>query len=283
MRAPQGRAGALPFLAFAVPAAFPQDTTMAVELYNDGKHICLAFYDLVRENEDHAIQCNQFLIVDGNRGALVDPGGNMTYNGVQMGMARFLAAKNLDYILASHADPDIIASLNKWMVTTHCRVLISRLWTRFLPHFTTGRDYSERIVGIPDEGMLIPLGQCRIKALPAHFMHSEGNFQFYDPVSRILFSGDMGASMVDHRVAARPVEDFDAHIPHMIEFHRRYMVSNKICRLWVSMVRSLDVQMIVPQHGARFEGKEMIERFLYWIEDLRCGIDLMTQDDYRAP
>jgi flavorubredoxin len=69
------------------------------------------------------------------------------------------------------------------------------------PHFTTGKDYTHRIIGIPDEGMNIPLGQSKIKAVPAHFMHSEGNFQFYDPVSKILFSGDMGASLVDH---ARP-------------------------------------------------------------------------------
>src|SRR5690606_39171211 len=131
---------------------------------------------------------------------------------------------------------DIIASLNKWMVTTSCRVMISKLWARFLPHFTTGRDYSERIIGIPDEGMLIPLGRSKLKALPAHFMHSEGNFQFYDPVSKILFSGDMGASLIDHDLALEPVRDFDAHVPSMLGFHRRYMVSNKICRYWVNMV-----------------------------------------------
>jgi hypothetical protein len=27
------------------------------------------------------------------------------------------------------------------MVATHCKVMISRLWTRFIP-FTTGKDYT---------------------------------------------------------------------------------------------------------------------------------------------
>ena len=67
--------------------------------------------------------------------------------------------------------------------------MISSLWTRFVPHFTTGRDVEGRIIGIPDEGANIPLGQCTLKALPAHFLHAEGNFQFYDPVSKILFCG----------------------------------------------------------------------------------------------
>ena len=249
---------------------------MAVQLFNNGTHACLAFYDLVDEEADHAVQCNQFLIVDGQHGALIDPGGNMTYSGLLMAMQRFFPSRDLDYIFATHADPDIIASLNKWMVATHCKVLISRLWTRFVPHFTTGKDYTQRIVGIPDAGMNIPLGDSRIKALPAHFMHSEGNFQFYDPVSKILFSGDMGASMVDD---ASPVQDFTAHVPSMAGFHRRYMASNKACRFWAQMVREMDVAMIVPQHGRPFVGPQMIGAFLDWIENLECGIDLLGAED----
>lgn len=256
---------------------------MAVELFNDGRHVCLAFYDLVDEESDHAVQCNQFLIVDGDHGALIDPGGNMTYNELIMGMQRLFPSRNLDYILASHPDPDIIASLNKWMVSTPCRVMISTLWTRFLPHFTTGKDYTSRIIGIPDSGMRIPLGQSKIKAIPAHFLHSEGNFQFYDPVSRILFSGDLGASLVDHNLAARPVEDFDDHLPAMLPFHRRYMISNRVCRLWAAMARQLDIDMIVPQHGRRFVGKAMVGRFIAWVEQLECGVDLLTQENYRIP
>jgi flavorubredoxin len=158
---------------------------MAVELFNNGTHACLAFYDLVDEEADHAVQCNQFLIVDGQHGALIDPGGNMTYTGLLMAMQRFFPSRGLDYIFATHADPDIIASLNKWMVATHCKVMISRLWTRFPFHHRQG--LHPRIIGIPDEGMNIPLGHSKIKAVPAHFMHSEGNFQFYDPVSKISF------------------------------------------------------------------------------------------------
>lgn len=256
---------------------------MAVELYNDGKHICLAFYDLVDEEHDHAVQANQFLIVDGGHGALIDPGGNMTYNALLMAMQKYFSSRNLDYILASHADPDIIASVNKWFIASPCKVLISQLWTRFVPHFTTGRDITGRIEGIPDAGMNIALGSCIIKAIPAHFMHSEGNFQFYDPISKILFSGDLGVSLADSTEAEKPVGDFSAHVPKMIGFHRRYMISNKITRFWAQMVRSLDIEQIVPQHGQRFVGKEMCGKLIDWIENQPCGVDLLTQDTYRVP
>ena len=131
--------------------------------------------------------------------------------------------------------------------------------------------------------MRIPLGKSEIVAVPAHFMHSEGNFQFYDPIAKILFSGDLGVSLVDHEQAAKPVEDFDRHIPKMQAFHQRYMISNKILRYWANMARQLDIEMLVPQHGQRFVGKEMVRRFIDWIETLPCGIDLITQDAYRIP
>ena len=47
---------------------------------------------------------------------------------------------------------------------------------------------------IPDEGRIIELGGAKLYYLPAHFLHSEGNFQLYDPTSKILYSGDLGAS-----------------------------------------------------------------------------------------
>ena len=257
---------------------------MAIELFNNGTHKCLMFGDLIDEDGAHAVQANQFLIVNNGHGALIDPGGNMTYNSLLMEMHNHFPPKKLDYIFASHADPDIIASINKWVLHTDCKVAISKLWSRFIPHFcSAGNNMNERVISIPDEGMNLPLGNSMIKAVPAHFMHAEGNFQFYDPISKILFTGDMGASLVGHNEADAPVENFQQHLPYMEGFHRRYMVSNKICRFWVNMVRKHDVEMIVPQHGRAFKGKKMVNEFLNWIETLNCGVDNMTQEHYNMP
>ena len=257
---------------------------MAVELFNDGDHQCVMFDDLVYDAAEIVVQSNQFLIVDHGHGALIDPGGNITYNGLLREMHNYFPPRHLEYILASHADPDIIASVNKWLIHTDCKIAISTLWERFVPHFCSVGSVEGRIEGIPDEGGNILLGDSIIKAVPAHFMHAEGNFQFYDPVSKILFSGDMGASMLrTGEIAADAVEDFDSHMRLMEDFHRRYMVSNRICRYWVSMVRQMDVEWIVPQHGKPFKGRKMIDQLLDWIEQLPCGVDLLTQDDYRVP
>lgn len=101
------------------------------------------------------------------------------------------------------------------------------------------------------------------------------------PVSRILFSGDVGSSMVPSQVPYAFVTDFDAHVAAMTGFHRRYMGSSRAARLWVDMVRELDPAMIVPQHGLPFRGPQMT-RMLDWLERLECGIDLLGPGDYRA-
>ncbi|MCK9531316.1 MAG: MBL fold metallo-hydrolase [Gammaproteobacteria bacterium] len=265
---------------------------MPITLFDNGTHKCIAFPDLVSCDSDEkagegsaceSVQANQFLIVNNEHAALIDPGGNLTYTRLFMGISDYVFPKNLDYVIASHQDPDIVASLNKWLVGTGCKVVVPKLWKRFVPHFCSPGATKGRLIGIPDEGMDIEIGGAAFKAIPAHFLHSEGNFHFYDPVSRILFTGDVGASLVSDDLCGKPVKDFDAHLKTMEPFHRRYMASNKVCRYWVNMVRKLDVDMIVPQHGSLFQGSAMVGRFLDWFENLQCGTDLLTQGNYRVP
>ena len=255
---------------------------MPIELYRDKNHACYMFTDLVEE-DGQAVQANQFLIVDDDTGAIIDPGGNLAYNELYMGMLKHFPPQKLSYLLASHADPDIIASLDRWLSSTKALLVISRMWERFVPHFTKTGETENRVIGVPDGSVRLPLARHELWLLPAHFMHSEGNFQFYDPVSRILFTGDLGVSMMSGAQAAKPVTDFKAHIPLMEGFHKRYMVSNKIMRLWAQMARQLDISMIVPQHGAPIMGAQAISDFINWIEGLTCGIDLFDDRAYQLP
>ena len=251
---------------------------MAHKLYDSNGHTVYLFSDLVTGD---GIQSNQLFIENHHHSALFDPGGALTYQPLHMAISRISSIKELDYVLATHQDPDIISSIDKWLMYTDAKVVISRLWDRFLPHLIPGYMSSKgdgRIVSIPDEGGTIPFGDSVIRAIPAHFLHSVGNFHFYDPVSKILFSGDVGASLSDED-HDKPVENFSEHVKSMQGFHQRYMVSNRACRDWVQRIRTLDIDMIVPQHGRPFKGKAIINEFLNWFEVLECGVDLMYGDD----
>jgi flavorubredoxin len=254
---------------------------MPTELFNQDGHRCLMFTDLCDAGGD-AVQANQFLIVDDGTGAVIDPGGNLAYSELYLTMTRHFAPSALTAIIASHADPDIIASLDRWTTATSAKIYISTVWERFIPHFCKPGKTIGRIVGIPDPGMRIRIGRHDLIALPAHFLHAEGNFQFYDPVSRILFSGDLGVSLMKGKQAAEPVTALATVLPRMEAFHRRYMVSNKVLRLWADMVSTLPIDMIVPQHGAPLMGPAVGE-FIAWARELQCGIDLVGPAHYTVP
>ena len=228
---------------------------------------------------DAAVQSNQHLIIHERGGMILDPGGHKVYAKVLSDTMAQLGGGKLDFVFLSHQDPDIVAAVNGWLMTTDATAYASNLWLRFIPHFGLDRLVVDRLKGIPDQGMLLDMRGLKLVILPAHFLHSPGNFQVYDPVSRILYSGDLGAS-INHGFDA--VKDFDEHLPFMEGFHRRYMASGRSLKRWAQMVRRLDIELIAPQHGAYFRGKPMVERFISWCETLEAGIDLVD-DLYRVP
>jgi len=258
----------------------------ATTLFESKHHRVIGYNGLVKGK---GIQANQFVIRNGDTEILLDPGGNLLYAPLVIELSKLGPVEELDYVFASHQDPDIIASMDRWLMKTKATVICSELWSRFLPHLVPsymdeqmGVDLDKRIKGVKDGGEVLPFGETKLKILPAHFLHSVGNLQIYDPVSKILFSGDMGASLMSGSFDT-DIENFDEHIQYMKGFHQRYMCSNKACKLWVNMVRHLDIDMIAPQHGKPFKGKVMVEKFLKWIEELPCGVDLLTQENYRLP
>lgn len=240
-------------------------------LYDDGNHRNVLLEDFSKDGL--AVQANQHVIAHGRAGMVLDPGGHKVYSSVLSETFAVLGKTELRYLFLSHQDPDIVAAVNGWLMTTDAQAYVSNLWVRFVPHFGLDHLVEHRLKGIPDEGMVLDLDGAMLPILPAHFLHSTGNFQLYDPVAKILYSGDLGASVGANYIY---VEDFDAHLPFIEGFHKRYMASNKTMKAWADMVRGLDIDIIAPQHGAVFQGKEMVTRFIDWCASLECGTDHIT-------
>ncbi len=207
---------------------------------------------------------------------LLDPGGRLVFKRLLGEAGRAFPIGRLRAVFVSHQDPDVVAALPSWvLVAGDVRVYAPAAWTRFLPHMFSERPEWDFVVEVPDEGSEIPLGKVTLRAIPAHFLHSAANFSLYDPESKILFSGDVGASIIPPEEDSDFAGDFESHLRYMEGFHRRYMASSRACRRWVSLVRELDVEVIAPQHGAIIRGRDNVQRFLDWLEGLECGVDLL--------
>ncbi|MDA8415496.1 MAG: MBL fold metallo-hydrolase [Betaproteobacteria bacterium] len=244
-----------------------------ITLYRSGSHKFVLLNESEPGDED-GVRSNQFLVMHDHDAVLLDPGGFGVMPRVLAELLRHTAPDNLRAIMLSHQDPDIVGGISTWLELTQAPVYVSRIWLRFLPHY--GIKNMDRFIGVPDVGMICSFGsEFELRLLPAHFLHSEGQMNVYDPVSKILFSGDIGAAMLPDEIDYPFVDDFSKHLPHIDWFHRRYMCGNRAARLWVDMVSQLDVEMIAPQHGPVYRNQS-VKDFLNWFRDLECGMDLMT-------
>lgn len=244
-----------------------------LSLYDDSRHKYLLL-GWEEQEEEGVVQTNQYMILHEDEVLLVDPGGAHVFPRVLANVAEKVNISHIRNIFYSHQDPDVSSGITLWLsLAENAKVHISGLWVRFLPHF--GVYDQKRIAAIPDQGGSFTLRDgTRLELIPSHFLHSTGQFSLYDPVSKILFTGDIGAAIFPPGKRYPVVEDFDAHSKLMEGFHKRYMASNAACRKWVDIVSSREISAIAPQHGAVMKG-DSVRRFFDWFRELRCGVDLL--------
>jgi len=217
---------------------------------------------------DYLIDTNEYLVTHGGRGLLTDPGGCEIFAAVFAALSNENDPGCIEAIFASHQDPDIISSLALWLeFKPQLKCHVSWLWSEFVPHF--GGD-DQTLVAIPDEGTVIPLGGLTLEAVPAHYLHSSGNFHLYDAKARILFCGDVGSALLPPG-AGLFVTDFNSHIRNAEGFHRRWMGSNEAKRDWCERASRMDIDLLCPQHGAIYQGADVM-RFINWFDELKVGV-----------
>ncbi len=228
------------------------------------------------DKPEKIIDTNQYLVIAGGEALLLDPGGIELFPAMFASTLRYVGVEQIRALFASHQDPDIISSLGLWdQVLPKAKLYGSWMWEGFIRHFGMNRiDYA----ALPDEGASIALGGLTLEVIPAHYLHSSGNFHLYDRKAKILFSGDVGAALEPLEAGQLPlfVDDFEAHTQYMRYFHQRWMPSNRAKLDWIKRVRALEIDMMVPQHGRLFRG-EQVSQFLDWFELLEVGVGIASE------
>lgn len=223
------------------------------------------------ERSEALIDTNEYLVAHGREALLTDPGGLEIFPMVFSALTSGFDPRRVKWIFASHQDPDVISSLSLWLeFNPELRCYASHIWDSFLPHYGGGED---TFVSLPDEGAAIPLGGIELQAIPAHYLHSPGNFHLYDAKARILFSGDVGAALAPAGEDALFVTDFARHIRHAQGFHARFMGSREAVLDWCERAAALEIDMLCPQHGSIYQGADVM-RFINWFSELEVGVGL---------
>ncbi len=221
------------------------------------------------DKPEKIVDTNQFVITSGEQAIILDPGGLEIFPPMLAALTDKVPIDNVKHLFMSHQDPDIGSSLPLWrqVCDPEVQIHLSWMWTSFVGHF----DAEANLSPIPDEGAAINLGGIELELIPAHYLHSSGNFSVYDAAARILWTGDIGAALLPP--GSREsfyVENFASHIQYMEGFHKRWMGSTRARDAWVNRVSKLDIDILAPQHGLIFKGED-VGRFLDWFGSLEIG------------
>jgi flavorubredoxin len=217
-----------------------------------------------------SFRCNVYLIVDGDRSILIDPGSKAGFALIRRRVEQILPPENLSGLILCHQDPDVAASFVDWLDLVPSLTVYTTLRTQvLLPHY--GRSGYAFVDVAKQPSLTLPSGAC-LRFIEAPFLHFPGAFATYDKASRFLFSGDIWAAIsADWRLV---VEDFDSHISKMDMFHIDYMASNIAARGFIRRLDGLDIQTIAPQHGSIIP-QPMVDQAMEYLEQLECGLDVI--------
>lgn len=236
-------------------------------IYENGEHK----WAVVARDPEKAgflIDTNEYLVINNGSALLTDPGGSEIFPAVFGSISMEFDPNSICALFASHQDPDIISSLALWLeFKPELKCHLSWLWSTFVPHF--GGD-DKTFIAIPDKGSEILLNGLKLHAVPAHYLHSSGNFHLYDAKAKILFCGDVGAAMLPENENDLFVTQFDKHIAYAEGFHRRWMGSEAAKRDWCERAAKMEIDMLCPQHGAIYRGADVM-RFINWFDELEVG------------
>lgn len=249
-------------------------------IYKKHGHTWLAFGQ-DPDKPEKIIDTNQIVITSGEQAIVLDPGGIEIFPPMLAALTDKVPIENVKHLFMSHQDPDIGSSLPLWrqVCNSDIEIHLSWLWTSFVAHF----DAEANLSAIPDEGATINLGTVTLEFIPAHYLHSSGNFSVYDAEARILWTGDIGAALMPKGSQdGYYVEDFASHIQYMEGFHKRWMGSERARDAWINRVSKLDIDILTPQHGLFFKG-DNVGRFLDWLGSLDIGSGIESMGTGETP
>lgn len=214
-------------------------------------------------NKDEGLNCNPYLLIDGDEAILIDPGSVLDFEYVFKKVCNIVPLENIKYVILHHQDPDLCSSVPlfeekgaNFKIVTHWRTKM------LVKYYGVKSEYY--IVNENDYKLELKSGRI-LSFIQTPYLHFPGAIVTYDKDSRILFSSDLFGSISSEWSLYAD----DNYIENMKTFHEHYMPSNAILRPVMEMLLDVDISIIAPQHGSIIN-KDIV-KYIKTLRDLECG------------
>lgn len=187
--------------------------------------------------------------------------------------------RNLHIVFLSHQDPDVssntpallqlaprsslIASIDTWRLVKMYGIEERR--------FYGAESFKSAVLVVKGTGH-------RIRLVPAHYCHFRGALMFFDPASRVLFSGDLFGGL-DTRKGDGIWAD-ESSWEGISLFHQIYMPSRRAISATIDRIAMLAPAplVIAPQHADVIKG-ELVTEFAARLAVLEVGVDVAAKPE----
>ena len=220
-------------------------------------------YHIGDPTTQNGLNCNPYLLIDGDEAVLIDPGSPLDYSTVLENIQKLISLEKIKYIVLHHQDPDFCASLpllekdgvKAELVTSWRAMTLIQFYGAKLPFYL-----------IEENQMQLRLTSGRtLSFLSTPYLHFAGAFVTYDSVTKSLFSSDLfGAFSYNPTLFAD-----DQYLNKMLAFHEHYMPSNAILRPVMDLLELYEIDAILPQHGSIINAN--VSQYIDALKKLECG------------
>lgn len=242
---------------------------------------------------DNILNSNTFLIKEGDEAVIIDGGARSDFSTVMMKILQTgIEPKNIKALIYHHYDPDLCGSLSNFldMCNNDKLVVISSIKDKPFLSYYIHNSMHYHIVTIESLDFKFQLGNRVLKFVPTPYAHSFGAYTTYDSQSKILFSSDIFGSIYKQKnlfVNIKPVcenckytanckerENDTCPLEGIINFHKIVMPSCKSLRYAINQFKSLDINLVAPQHGFLIDNKAFVNNTMQTLKTIDgVGID----------
>ena len=232
------------------------ETSKVVEIAKD-------IYWVGAHNQEGPINCNPYLIIDGEEGVLIDPGSVIDFDYVYENISSIIAIKKIKYVILHNQNPKLASCLPlfekkgcEFKIVTHSKTQME------VKYYGLKSKYY--IVDKNEFRLVLKSGRV-IGFLQTPYLNCPGAIATYDYKSKILFSGYLFGGF-SYKWSIYAIEDY---IENMKTFHENFMPSNQLLRAVMEELFHINISMIAPYQGSII--KDNIKKYIKILRDLECG------------
>ncbi len=230
------------------------------------KEIVPSVYWLGYPDSEAGFTNNPYLIVDGNESVLIDPGpGHPLFRDiVTLKIQQICSPESIRYIVVHHPGAEICGIIPYIENYLHPDVVIlcHPSTALFIPYF--GIRCAVFPVGDGDRLQLSSGRMLQFLHMP--YLTSPFNMPTYDAQNKILFSSVIFGS-IDRTWRLYAERE---HLEYAAEYMKKYMGSRDALLYAQSCFSKLDIDWILPQHGAVIR-KELVPEFIDMLGTVQPG------------